>query len=366
MSEPIRILNMFVVLDRGGAETFVMNVYRNIDRTKVQFDFMVHGDKVGVYEEEICELGGRIYRMPRMGLKTLLEYNKCLKNFFQEHPEYQIVHSHMSELGCIAFRQAKIIGVPYRICHAHSAPLGVTLKTPVRYLFKKVMQRYMTEGMSCSQVAGEWQYGRRAQFTIIKNGIEVEKYRYNQSIRDNMRKQFGLDNKFVIGHVGRFERPKNHKFLVQIFSEIAKEREDARLVLVGSGTMQKEIKEEVKRLGLDEKVVFLGVREDIPRVMQMFDAFVFPSLFEGLGIVLIEAQASGAPCFASDVITRETNVTGLVEYISLQEAPMYWAKKIADTNFVREDKIQDVEKQGYDIKQSARALQEYYEKCLDI
>lgn len=360
--EPVRVLNIFGILDVGGAETFIMNVYRNIDRTKVQFDFLVYDSKVGAYEEEILKLGGKIFRAPRFGLKNLFAYNKFMKEFLKEHREYKVIHCHLSELGCIAFRHAKKAGIPYRICHAHSAPTESGIKYIVRYLFRRMMNYYSTERLSCGDVAGKWLYGK-SKFKTITNGIQVEKYTYDLQLREKLREQYSLENSFVVGHVGRFEAPKNHSYLLRIFAEVVKRREDAKLVLLGDGSLRSELEKDIKELSIENECLLLGVKDNIPELMQMMDVFVFPSVYEGLGIALIEAQASGLPCFASTGVPKEADVTGMVEFLSCEEEPKVWADRILKSEIERTDKTKDVIAAGYDIVESAKFLQNYYEEC---
>ena len=360
MSEPIRILNIFMVLDRGGAETFVMNVYRQIDRNKVQFDFLVHGDKVGSYEEEITRLGGRIYRLPEM--TKVSAYKHSVKKFFDEHLRYRIIHSHASELGLLIFKEAKKRGIPYRICHAHSAPKGVGIKTPIRYIFKKRMVHYSNVFLACSQSAGIWQFGKKNTFKIIRNGISVNDFTFDGKVRNEIRKELKIENKLVIGHVGRFEKPKNHIFLINIFENVLR-YSDAALLLIGDGSLKTEIERIVKDKGIEDKVIFLGAQSQVAPYLSAMDCFVFPSLFEGLGIVLIEAQANGLKCFISDIIPEETNISTLIERLSLSASPNEWAKAIVNNSFSisnRDKFVNQVKASGYDIKETAEQLQDLY------
>lgn len=364
MSEPIRILNIFMVLDRGGAETFVMNVYRQIDRTKVQFDFLVHGDKVGSYEKEIIRLGGRIYRLPKM--TEVNSYKHSVRIFFDEHPHYSIIHSHASELGLLIFKEAQKRGIPYRICHAHSAPKGIGLKSPIRYLFKKRMAHYSNVFLACSQSAGVWQFGKRNEFKIIKNGIFVNDFTFDVKVRNEIRKELKIENKLVIGHVGRFEKPKNHIFLIDIFENILR-YSDAVLLLIGDGSLKSEIEGIVIDKGIKDRVFFLGSQRQVAPYLSAMDCFVFPSLFEGLGIVLIEAQANGLRSYVSDRIPPEAIVTDLVTEISLSQSPSQWAETILSNprkDYIREKYYNKVKYSGYDISNTALYLQDFYLNCI--
>ena len=359
---PIRVLNLFCELNRGGAETFVMSVYRKIDRSKVQFDFLVFGSSVGAYEKEIESLGGKIFHIPPVGISTSRQHRLAARGFFRSHPEYRIIHSHVSELGTIAFREAARLGVPIRICHAHSAPNAWTWKTPIRFIFKKAMLLWTNECLACSEVAGAWQYGNR-EFRVIKNGIDTDLFAYSPSSRTQYREAFGLNNKFVIGHVGRFEEPKNHEFLVKVFKRVLVLCPEAVLVMVGDGSLRTQIEEELAKEKSESKALFLGVRDDINSLLQLFDVFVFPSKHEGLGIALIEAQCSGLKCLASQSVPAEANPTGLVEYLPLTDVGI-WADAImrASKEYIRTSYSKSLASAGYDIECSSSQLQELYLK----
>lgn len=363
MNEPIRVLNVFMELDRGGAETFVMNVYRNIDRTKVQFDFLVHGNKIGAYEEEIQKFGGRIYRLPLM--TDFFAYKKAIKQFFDNHPEYIIIHSHASELGLFIFHEAKKRGIPYRICHAHSAPQGVSVKSLLRYLFKKATTGYSNEFFACSDKAGIWQYGKHHQYTVVKNGISVKDFAFDITIREEVREQLGIHKKLVIGHVGRFEMPKNHSLIIDVFERVSN-KIDSVLLLVGDGSLRSEIEKKVRDKGLTDKVFFLGSQQNVSKYLNAMDIFMFPSVFEGLGIVMIEAQANGLRSYVSDRIPPEAIVTDLVTKISLSQSPSQWAERmISDLRQTcnRKEYAVIVKDSGYDIEEVAVFFEEYYLDC---
>ncbi|MBQ7134371.1 MAG: glycosyltransferase family 1 protein [Ruminococcus sp.] len=366
MNKSYRILNIFMELDRGGAETFVMNIYRNIDRKKIQFDFLVHGEKRGAYEDEIEAMGGRIFRLPKMSLLSLNKYNRAIDVFFTTHNEYKVVHSHASELGCFIFKKAKQYNIPFRVCHAHSAPNGLNIKTPVRYMFKKYIDCFSNARFSCSEAAGVWQYGENAEFEVINNGIETKKYTFNEDTRLDMRRQCDIDDsQLVVGHIGRFETPKNHKFILEIFEQIKLKKREAKLLFIGIGSLKEEIKSLVIEKGLEDSVLFVGAINNVPDYLQMMDVFVFPSLFEGLGIALIEAQASGLKCIASSTVPREANVTELVTNLDLTLSAEKWADTVISQTEVLDRTVYSakVADAGYDILESALRLQDFYLKC---
>lgn len=367
--QPIRVLNMFTIMDRGGAETMVMNYYRHIDRTKVQFDFLVHREQRGAYDDEIERMGGRIYRMCPVYPQNFSRYKRDLRTFFRAHPEYKIIHSHMSELGYFAFREAERQGVPVRICHAHNAPHGFDAKMIIRTYFKKRMMPYLTHLFMCGEESGKWLYGEKnkTRFIMLNNAIDAAVYSFDASKREKMRSQLGLADELVIGHVGRFNPQKNHPFLLNIFAALLKKEPNAVLLLVGGGADMPKIQAKAQELGIAERVRFLGVRSDVADLMQAMDVFVFPSLYEGLPVTMVEAQASGLPCIISDKVPPECILTdGLVNIMPLSANPEAWAEKILSMRAVpRTDRHEEIAAHGFDITTEAVKLQEFYIKSVE-
>ena len=364
---PIRVLNLFTIMDRGGAETMVMNYYRHVDRTKVQFDFMVHRQGRGAYDDEIEALGGRIYRMPAIRPWTEYQYRKTVRKFYQEHPEYQIIHAHMSELGYYDFMEAKKAEIPVRICHAHNRPYGIDLKSPVRWYYKKRMMPYITHMFMCGEESGEWLFGKknRDRFIQMNNAIDAAKYRYDETIRQRKRLELGLEDKLVIGHVGRFCPQKNHSFLIEVFREICKKRKDGALLLIGDGEERSKIEKKVSECGVADRVLFLGVRSDVAQLLQAMDVFLFPSLFEGLSVASIEAQAAGLPVLISERIPIECKKTDLVQVMDLEKnSRAEWAEKaIQMSETERRDTFSEIKNCGFDIQSNAEQLQQFYLKA---
>lgn len=362
--QPIRVLNMFTIMDRGGAETMVMNYYRHIDRTKVQFDFLVHREQRGAYDDEIERMGGRIYRMCPVYPQNFSRYKRDLRTFFRAHPEYKIIHSHMSELGYFAFREAERQGVPVRICHAHNAPHGFDAKMIMRTYFKKRMMPYLTHLFMCGEESGKWLYGEKnkSRFIMLNNAIDAAVYSFDASKREEMRRQLDLTDELVVGHVGRFNPQKNHPFLLDIFTSLLKKEPDAVLLLVGGGADMPKIQAKVQEFGIAEHVRFLGVRSDVADLMQAMDVFVFPSLYEGLPVTMVEAQASGLPCIISDKVPPECILTdGLVNIMPLSASPEAWAEKILTMRAApRTDRREEIATHGFDICTEAVKLQEFY------
>ena len=370
-NQPERILLLFTIMNRGGAESMVMNYYRNIDRTLIQFDFMVHRLERGAFDDEIESFGGQIYRMCPVYPQNFYKYKKLLKEFFNTHTAYKIIHSHMSELGYFAFKEAKKQNIPVRICHAHNTPVFLLMgwneriKGFARWYLKKNIIQYSTHLFTCSVDSGKWLFGKENidRLTVMKNAVCANSMRFKPEVRTLIRKELNIENNFVIGNIGRFNEQKNHTFLIDIFYEIQKLKENSVLLLVGEGILKPEIEKKVNQSGLEKKVFFLGVREDVNELLQAMDAFVLPSLFEGLAMVLIEAQASGLKCFTSkDLVTTEAKVTDLLEYIPLNEKPEVWAQKILDFDYEkkREDKYREIVDEKWDIHSNVKWLTDFY------
>ncbi len=361
---PYRVLNMFTIMDRGGAETMVMNYYRHIDRTKVQFDFLVHREQRGAYDDEIEALGGRIYRMCPIYPQNFARYERDIRVFFQEHPEYKIVHSHMSELGYFAFREATEQDIPVRICHAHNAPHGFDMKMIMRTYFKKRMMPYLTHLFMCGLESGRWLYGKQneSRFIMLNNAIDAATYTYAPAKRMEMRRKLGLADELVIGHVGRFNPQKNHPFLLDIFAALLKKEPNAVLLLVGGGEDMPKMQAKAQELGIADHVRFLGVRSDVADLMQAMDVFAFPSLYEGLPVTMVEAQAAGLPCIISDKVPPECILTeGLVDVLPLSAGAEAWADAILEKrNTPRTDRSAEIAAHGFDITTEAVKLQEFY------
>jgi glycosyltransferase involved in cell wall biosynthesis len=360
-----RVLQVVTIMNRGGLETMLMNYYRNIDHEKVQFDFLVHRNEKGHYDDEIINLGGRIYRMPQIRPGNYMKYIKLLKDFFEEHKEYSVVHSHINENSSFVLRAAKKANIPCRIVHSHISNLGFDFKLPFRYYARFLMQDHPNELFACSKNAASWLYGKNKCKTdkvkILNNAINVDEFSYNEITRRKMKKRLGLkEEELVIGHVGRFSKQKNHSFLIDIFKEINNRNPESILLLVGEGDLLPKIKAKVKQLGLSNKVIFLGVRGDIADLMQAMDIFLFPSLFEGLPVVLIEAQAAGLQCFVSSKITQESNITGKIKFISLKENVETWAEKLLSVSVSRNENVDQLFTKGFDSKSTAKWLSDFY------
>lgn len=369
MSEPLRVLQVFAEMNRGGAETMIMNLYRNIDRSKVQFDFVVHTKNKCAFDDEIRLMGGNIYNVPAYSGKNHFQYKKAWDNFFKEHPEYRVIHGHVRSTASIYLKKAKKFGLT-TIAHSHNTSSGSGISAVVKNILQYQI-RYIADYLfACSQNAGIWLFGNKAcekdNFIILNNAIESKSFVFNEDVRDKKRKELQLENYFIIGHVGRFHPQKNHTFIVDIFKELSEKNSKMRLLLVGDGTLRKEIEKKVNNLGLSDKVIFTGVRPDIPELLQAMDVFLFPSLFEGLPVTLVEAQASGIEIFASDSISREVAITNLINYYSLNSTPAEWAKMILKNGCVRKRKnfSSEIEDANYDIEKNSLWLEEFYKNII--
>lgn len=355
----VRILQVVTYMGRGGLETMLMNYYRQIDRCQVQFDFLTHRLERSDYDDEIEELGGVIYRLPRLNPFSLA-YRKALSRFFDEHMEYQVIHVHQDCMSSVILKEAEKHGVAVRIAHSHDSSQDKNLKYPVKLFYRRYISKYATNLMSCGEEAGRWMF-RGAEFEILNNAIDAQAYSFNAAKRAVVRKKTGIDeSKLLVGHVGRFYPQKNHTFLIDIFKAI-REKTDAVLLLVGDGPLRSDIEAKVKELGLEKNVIFAGIRSDVSDLMQAMDVFLFPSNYEGLPVTMIEAQAAGLPCVISDKVSIECKKTELVQQIPLSASTDVWADAVVEAAKVeRKNTYEEIKDSGYDVNDNARRLQNYY------
>lgn len=367
MADKIYVLHVVGRMDRGGTEALLMSLLRTIDRNRFQFDFVEQTQDICNYDDEILELGAKIYRCPNLSPANINEYRNWWKKFYIEHPQYKIIHGHSRGSAPIYLKEAQKSG-RIAIAHCHNNSHGKGLKGLIRYLWQIPLRNLADYNLACSYDSGISQYGKNGKFEIIKNGIQTERFKWNPDIRNKVRQDLKIDNNFVVGNVARFEEQKNHKFLLQIFKEIVKMRSDAKLLLVGQGTKENEIHQLAANLGIEDKIIYTGVRNDVNELMQAMDVFVLPSFFEGLGIVNIEAQTAGLSCFASDkVVPLEVNLTNLMHYIPLTSPPDEWARQIlshAKSVDERKDMSKEIMKAGFDILSTKNRLENFYEEVL--
>ena len=371
----IRILQVFTTMGRGGAESMIMNYYRHIDREKIQFDFLVHRKERAAFDDEIESLGGTIYRLSPINPIAPDSYYKELKSFFIKHPNYKVVHSHLNTFSCFPLKIAREFNIPCRIAHAHIAmdPMRFStilfnsknwveaVKKQIKLQLKKRIHTDATHYFACGEKAGKWLFGSNTTFTIMNNAIDSNKFAFDPIISNNYKKRHSVNNEIVLGHIGRFTHQKNHSFLLRLFSQLLKENSNYRLLLIGDGPLQNKIKEEATHLNIMNKVIFMGLRTDIPELLQMIDIFVFPSFYEGLPVTLIEAQAAGVKVLASDTITTEVSLTNDIQFLTINESEELWANCILSLGEIKKKNNTALIKKGkYDIKANADKIQKFY------
>lgn len=371
----IKVLQVFTMMDRGGSESMIMNYYRKIDREKIQFDFLVHRKEKCDFDDEIESLGGKIYRLSSINPIFPGKYYDELRVFFKNHTEYTIIHSHLNTFSCFPIKIAREFNIPIRIVHAHIAienirfsdliPTKANLidivKKLIKFRLKNKNRKDATHYFSCGDKAGQWLFGKDSQFQTMNNAIDTEKFVFDPIIRKEYRKKMGIEDQFVIGHVGRLDTQKNHIFLIQIFASIIEKHSNAKLMLVGEGPLREKIVAEAKRLGVEDDVRVLGVRSDIPELLQAFDSFVFPSFYEGLPVTLIEAQASGLKVYASNKITKEVALTNDITFLSITKPSIFWADNILKSiSYKRKNNENKIKENKYDIVLNSQLIQEFY------
>lgn len=353
MSKKIRVLHVVTIMDVGGIETTIMNYLRNVDRSKVHFDFLVHRERTGFFDEEIKLLGANIYHAPAFSLKNMRNYSVFMNDFFKRNT-YDIVHSHLDALSYFPLKAAKKKGIPVRIAHSHVNGFDRNLSLPLRELFKRLIPYSATNFMACSQTAGEFMFGKQ-KFDILLNPIHVDMFKFNKKNREELRSNLGFNKKIVIGHVGRFDIAKNHKFILEIAKELPSDVFE--FVFIGDGVLRSEIMEEAKSLGLNN-LRFLGIKEDIYTYLSSFDALILPSFYEGLGIVAIEAQVNGLPVFISEGVSPNVIIADNVFRLKLDHNT--WVNRLSNVpNLIREESKFDFSIYDVDIN-SINLLNSYH------
>ncbi|MDY6385930.1 MAG: glycosyltransferase family 1 protein [Fibrobacter sp.] len=361
----IRILHVLGGLDRGGAETMVMNLYRAIDRSQIQFDFITHTDRHQAYTDEILKLGGKIYYFPKFKGINFLQVKKLWTKFFKEHPEYKILHSHVRSYASLYLPIAKKAGLK-TIIHSHSTSNGKGLSSFVKRLMQFPLRYQADYFFGCSKEAGEWLFGKKVvespKYHILRNAIDTEKYKFSEESRAQYREKLNLGNKLTYVHIGRFHPSKNHPFLLNLFAEIHKRNPDTVLLLVGDGPLRSSIRTQIEELRLQESVMLLGSRDDIPGILHAADCLLFPSLWEGFGMVAVEAQAAGLPCICSDMVPSSVKVTDFCYFISTDDLLAWVDMSLQNTRLAlllqNKSKLDEIEK--FDINKSVAELQTFY------
>ncbi len=362
---PIRVAQVVGKMVNGGVEAVVMNYYRHIDREKVQFDFIVDEDSTVIPREEIESLGGRVFIVPPY--QKLNKYIPALIKLFKEN-RYKIVHSHINTLSVFPLFAAKCAGVPVRIAHNHStAAPGEWKKNILKYTLRPFAKVFATHYAACSKYAAEWLFGKKTvaqgKVKIFNNAIDLDKFKFDENVRNEVRKELGIEDKFVIGHVGRFCYQKNQEFLIDVFAEVYKKNPNAVLLLIGEGEDKKKIEQKVHDMKL-KNVMFLGNRNDVDRLYNAMDVFVLPSRYEGLPVVGVEAQVNGLPCLLSDKMTKETKMTENAELLCVEEGLEKWADSILNKINLPRNKngYRNLIENGFSIKERVCRLADYYER----
>ena len=353
---------------RYGIENYLMNMLRNFDFDKVTVHFMSYNP--GPFDEEIKSYGGEIFRIPPLGasFKKIRTHNKAFKKLLLDHPEIQTVHIHgNTAIGCVDARIAKKMGVKKVIVHSHSDGCKNLRSYILHFIGRFLIARNTTGKISCSEAASKWMFGRSKDSRVLKNAINIEKYRFSKERSKGIKKKLGLEGKLVVGHIGRIEKPKNHFFILDVFCQIHKKNSQTRLMLIGDGTLRESVLEKARELGIEDAIVHIKQSDCVNDMLLAMDIFLFPSIWEGLGISLVEAQASGLNCIASDIIKDEVCVTELIERHSLSEGADVWAqatwkilKKSQDKERSSDKYIAELRKAGFDEKDAAKILQDIY------
>ncbi len=362
----IRVLHSVSNMDRAGVETMLMNYYRHMNHDVIQFDFLCNKTKPGAYDEEINQLGGRIFHTPGLNPIKYPKYLKYMQQLLKENKEYKVIEAHNGAFGVYALYAAKKNKVPVRIFHAHGASITKDLKWPLKLFCKSKIRSCTTHNYTCGVAAAEFYFGKdvvnASQFEFIPNAIEVEKFIFNKNVREKMREEYGLKDKHVIGHVGRFMLQKNHTFLLDVFKKYREKDEKAVLVLLGDGELQDKMKEKVELLQISDSVLFVGNVKNVNEWYQAFDVFMLPSLYEGLPVVGVEAQAADLPCIFSSSVTQEIKMLNKSSFLSLDASLDEWVAEIENKIVERNRKnVEDIiTSRHYNIKEEAIRLQNRY------
>lgn len=363
MTTQFRVAMVMGKMLGGGVESVVMNYYRSIDRSKVQFDFLVDSDSSLVPRDEIEALGGRVIEIPPY--QRVAEYQMRLCDLF-EREGWPIVHSHINALSVFPLRAAKRAGVPVRIAHSHSTSgKGEHAKNAFKALLRTQANRYPTHRIACSKLAGDWLFGKGADYTVMRNAVDLSVFGPDAVDRDRERELLGVtDGQLLVGHIGRFMEQKNHAFLLEVFKELLKLRPNSVLALAGDGPLLERTRDRVHELGLDESVLFLGTRTDVPSLYRAFDVFCLPSLYEGLPMVGIECQAAQTPILTSDTVTAEAAATSLMEFESLESDPGVWARRLLRMVGKHPSGCDLESIRDYDIASAASKLLSFYRSAM--
>lgn len=361
----IRVLEVFAKTNRGGAESMIMSHYRLINKNAFQLDFVNHTQNRCDYDEEIKNLGGNLYHIPQFKLYNIFSYQKAWHNLFYTHPNYDVIHIHYFTLAGIILPVAKKHGIKVRITHSHTTRKTSLLKRFLFHFTRKIIINDSTLLLACSKEAGINIF-KTNNFIVFKNAIDTKLFSFSIQNREKTRQTFNYSDKnIVIGNVGSFrDSIKNQSFIVKIFKGLYEKNNNYRLLLVGDGIMRNQIEKEVEAFGLSDFVIFTGVRNDIPNLLMAMDLFFFPSLYEGLGIVAVEAQASGCPVVMSTTVPNEVSLTDIVTRIRLSDEDEIWLTTIDKMAFIKQERTKYqkiIEKKGYDVRSNIKVLNNIYQ-----
>lgn len=362
-----RILHVVGRMNRGGAETLIMEWYRHIDRTQYQFDFVVHHADFGDYDDEIRALGGNIYVLPAPKPYQFYSYQKAWAHFFSVHP-YDIVHGHMDSTAAFYLKEAQKAGTTMRIAHSHSTHADMGWKTWATNITHRNIKKYATVIAGCSEEACQWIVGKNTMgmHHVFTNGVDSDRFAFSQEKREDIRQSLGISPSMrVYGHVGRFDDVKNHTFLLDTFQQMYQNDQNARLLLIGEGPLRREMENKAQSLGLSDVIFFLGMQERVDYFLSAMDVFLLPSLYEGVPVSLIEAQASSLPCFVSTNVPHDVNILGTISFLPLDIGAEAWAHEIQEktTTWERKNNASLIREKGYDIMTSTQQLQALYDQA---
>lgn len=370
MTALVKVLQIGMTRNIGGLETYLMQQFDNINKNKLHYDFVnITSESDIVYKGKIQERGSKIFEICSRHKNPIKHYYQWIKLLFDTMGEYKAIVLNSNSLVYIfPLFAALFFGIPMRVIHSHNAGFEVEnsfIRKAVIRFNKLLMRICVTHYLACSQKAGEWMFGDGSNFKIVHNAIDPTPYIFNKDKRDEVRESLNIKDKFVIGHVGRFTYQKNHEAVIEIFKEITLLNKDSVLLLVGNAvddtSFLDKAKHQVKELVLDDKVLFLGMRTDVPDLMQAMDIFLLPSHFEGLSLVGIEAQAAGLPSYFSQSITKELEITNLCHFIGLEKSPDVWAHEIMKSGYIkRNDMSKEIADSGYDIRFEVEKIEKLY------
>ena len=361
MEKPVKVLEMIASLTFGGSQAMIVNLCRKMDRNKVQCDFIIDHPELSGMGQIIESLGSKIYVMPTFKGTNVKEVKEAWDRFFTEHPDYQILHSHSRSYASIYLPIAKKHGLK-TIIHSHNTSNGKGISALAKNILQYPLRKQADYFFGCSREAGEWLFGKKItegdRFFVLNNAIDTDRFIFDENIRNEYREMFHLKDEKVFIQVGRMNEQKNHPFTLEIFSEYLKEDPDAKLFLIGNGSLREMIDNRIAELNLQGKVIILEYREDVNHLLQMADCFLMPSLYEGLSVAAVEAQASGIRCLLSDQCDKNVNITGLCEFLPLEKDA--WVDEMKKELTLRPYTKEDIIKAGFDVKTTARWLEEFY------